>query len=150
MILSLLLSSVVPGGSLPRRVLYVAKYLSSQTNQEILTQRHALIVTLEKILANYDAMLCPVCTRAAFPHSWRGKPLEVDGQKLSYMMAGSAYSIVFNLTGSPVVVIPIGLTKDGLPVGIQIVGKRDRDMELLTIAEKLTEATKGFQKPPGY
>jgi amidase len=66
------------------------------------------------------------------------------------MMGGTAHSIVFNLTGSPVVVIPIGLTKDGLPVGIQIVGKRDRDMELLTIAEKLTEATKGFQKPPGY
>jgi amidase len=150
MILSLLLSSVIPGGSLPRRVLYVAKYLSLQTNREVLTQRHALIMTFEKILANYDAMLCPVCTRAAFPHSWRGKPLEVDGQKLSYVMGGTAHSTVFNLTGSPVVVIPIGLTQDGLPVGIQIVGKRDRDMELLTIAEKLTEATEGFQKPPGY
>lgn len=150
MILSLLLSSVVPGGSLPRRVLHVAKYLSSQTNREVLTQRHALIVTFEKILANYDAMLCPVCTREAFPHSWRGKPIEVDGQKLSYMMAGSAHSTVFNLTGSPVVVIPIGLTKDGLPVGIQVVGKRGQDMELLAVAEKLTEATKGFQKPPGY
>jgi amidase len=150
MILLLLLSSVVPGGSLPRRVLYVAKYLSSQTNREVLTQRHALIMTFEKILANCDAMLCPVCTRAAFPHSWRGKPIEVDSQKLSYMMGGSAHSTVFNLTGSPVVVIPIGLTKDGLPVGIQVVGKRGRDMELLTIAEKLAQATEGFQRPPGY
>ncbi len=56
----------------------------------------------------------------------------------------------FNLTGNPVVVIPIGQTPNGLPVGMQIVGKRWREMELLAIAQKIDQAIGAFQQPSGY
>ncbi len=37
-----------------------------------------------------------------------------------------------------------------LPIGVQVVGRRWRDMELLAVAEALTEVTGDFQPPPGY
>jgi amidase len=58
--------------------------------------------------------------------------------------------VPFNLTGHPVVVIPVGQTKDGLPIGMQIVGKRWKEMELLAIAQQLTQITGDFQRPSGY
>ncbi len=66
------------------------------------------------------------------------------------MMASGAYTVPFNLTGHPVVVIPISQTEDGLAVGMQIVGKRWKEMELLSIAQQIDNAIGGFQYPPGY
>ena len=56
----------------------------------------------------------------------------------------------FNYSGHPAVVIPIGQTQKGLPIGLQIVGNRWREMELLTIAGQIEEILDGFQRPPGY
>jgi amidase len=65
-------------------------------------------------------------------------------------MASGAYVVPFNLTGHPVVVIPIGQTQDGLPIGMQIVGKRWQDMELLAIAQEIDRVVGRFQRPPSY
>jgi Asp-tRNA(Asn)/Glu-tRNA(Gln) amidotransferase A subunit family amidase len=54
------------------------------------------------------------------------------------------------IIGNPVVVLPVGRSKEGLPLGIQVVGRRGQDMELLAVAEALTEVTGPFQHPPGY
>jgi amidase len=56
----------------------------------------------------------------------------------------------FNLSGHPAVVIPIRQTQNGLPIGLQIVGKRWREMELLAIAQEIDNAIGGFQPPSGY
>lgn len=53
----------------------------------------------------------------------------------------------FNLSGHPVVVIPIGQTHNGLPIGMQVVGKRWREMELLAIAQELDQVIDAFQNP---
>ena len=47
-------------------------------------------------------------------------------------------------------VVPIGFTKDGLPIGMQIAGKRWKEMELLSIAEQIVEIIGDFQRPLGY
>jgi len=73
----------------------------------------------------------------------------VDGRKVPYFMASAAYTMPFNLTGHPVVVVPIGQTQTGLPIGMQIVGKRWKEMELLAIAQQLSEITQGFRCPSG-
>ena len=66
-------------------------------------------------------------------------------------MAASAHSTVFNLSGHPAVVIPVARSKEGLPIGVQLVGRRWREMDLLAIAEQVSaEVTGGFQRPPGY
>ncbi|MDY6898200.1 MAG: amidase [Cyanobacteriota bacterium] len=112
-----------------------------------LTQRDNLIAQMDRELEQWDVWLCPVAMTAAFTHRVKGAAIEVDGKKVPYQMANGAYLVPFNLTGHPVVVIPIGFTSDGLPIGMQIVGKRWKEMELLSVAEELDEIISGFQIP---
>jgi amidase len=48
-----------------------------------------------------------------------------------------AYTAPFNLTGSPVVVLPLGRSAEGLPIGVQVVGSRWQDMKVLALAEAI-------------
>ena len=122
-----------------------------------LSQRDVFIAKMERFLSDWDVWLCPVAALPAYPHLPSRNPIEqlratveVDGQKIPYLLATSVYTGLFNLTGNPVVVLPLTSTKEGLPIGLQVVGKRWDDMTLLAIAEQLTCVTGDFQFPPGY
>ncbi|ARV60774.1 amidase [Nostocales cyanobacterium HT-58-2] len=117
---------------------------------EALTQRDRLIAQMDKELQQWDVWLCPVAMTTAFTHRAKGEAVDVEGRKVPYMMASGVYTVPFNLTGHPVVVIPIGQTKNGLPIGMQIVGKRWREMELLAIAQEINKVVSTFQHPSGY
>jgi amidase len=117
---------------------------------QALQERDYLIAQMEQALLQWDVWLCPVAMTTAFTHRPKGEAVEVDGKKVPYFMASGAYTMPFNLTGHPVVVIPIGQTRDGLPIGMQIVGKRWREMELLAIATELNKVIGEFQPPSGY
>ena len=114
---------------------------------QALTKRDRLIAQMDRFLADWDAYLCPVSSVTAFPHQPKGKPIKVNGTKLPYTTACGGYATLFNFTGHPVVVIPIGKSQAGLPIGMQIIGKRWQDLELLTIAEKIDEVVEDFQHP---
>jgi amidase len=106
------------------------------------------------------ALLCwllPVSAVPAFPHTPTGNiigqfraSLAVDGRPTPYDTATAAWARPFNLTGSPVAVLPVAQSKEGLPIGIQHVGRRWGDMALLAVAEALTEVTGPCRRPPGY
>nr|MBP7322871.1 amidase [Deltaproteobacteria bacterium] len=125
-----------------------------------MAQRDALIASLESFLAEWDAWLCPVSSTPAFQHLspsfYSGShpvytaPLYVDSQPLDYLVANMSYTTIFNLTGSPVVTIPAGATSEGLPIGIQVVGRRWYDMKLLAVADKIADVADAFKNPPGY
>ncbi|AFY33671.1 amidase [Calothrix sp. PCC 7507] len=114
---------------------------------ETLTQRDRFIAQMDGELAQWDAWLCPVAMTPAFTHRERGAAILVDDRSVPYSMASGAYVVPFNLTGHPVVVIPIGQTQNGLPIGMQIVGKRWREMELLAIAQELDQVIHAFRNP---
>jgi amidase len=115
-----------------------------------LMKRDALISALEQFFTSWDALLCPVAVAPAFPHCESGTPIQVDDQQVSYRMATIGYTCPFNLTGHPVVVMPLTRSAGGLPIGVQIVGRRWDDMRLLSLAIWLAERAKPFQVPPGY
>jgi amidase len=117
---------------------------------EALTRRDKLISQLEEFLSGWDAWLCPVTAGAAFKHCKMGQPIDIDGSKMPYFTANMSFTSVFNLTGNPVVVLPAGHSSDGLPIGIQVIGRRWQDMHLLSVAEALTEVTGPFQAPSGF
>ncbi|MBW4636502.1 MAG: amidase [Iphinoe sp. HA4291-MV1] len=117
---------------------------------QALEERDRLIAQMEQALLQWDVWLCPVAMTTAFTHRPKGEAVEVDGKKVPYFMASGAYTMPFSLTGHPVVVIPIGQTKNGLPIGMQIVGKRWREMELLAIAQEINKVVGAFQHPSGY
>jgi amidase len=68
---------------------------------------------------------------------------------VSYWLV-SAHGALFNYTGHPAVVTPCGLDRQGLPIGLQLVGGRWSESRLLGIAAALTPLTGGFHRPPGY
>jgi len=67
-----------------------------------------------------------------------------------YFIAGTAYTSPFNLTGHPSVVLPLTRSKDGLPIGVQLVAKRWSEPELLALAQKVALITGPFTPPPNY
>ncbi|MBD1929966.1 amidase [Trichocoleus sp. FACHB-90] len=133
--------------------------LSMKRYAEALTRRDVLIQRMEQFLSNWDAWICPVTPGAAFRHhktlkvfgSPFGGSIEVDDTTVPYWSWGTSYTSVFNLTGNPVVTIPVGFTKTGLPIGVQLVGRRWQDMRLLSVAEAVSQLTGSIaQKPLGY
>lgn len=63
----------------------------------------------------------------------------IDGTSYPHAVANGVYLMPFNLSGHPAVVMPISQTQSGLPIGLQIVGKRWCEMELLAIAQELDQ-----------
>ncbi len=124
--------------------------LNMKRYAEALTQRDRLISQLEVFLSQWDAWLCPVTVGSAFQHCKAGQPIEIDGRAVPYFTANMSFTTIFNMTGNPVVVLPAGRTKDGLPIGIQVVGRLWNDMALLSAAEALADVTGAFQPPPGF
>lgn len=117
---------------------------------ELLTRRDYLISHMDEALQPWDVWLCPVAMTTAFTHRPKGAAIEIERRKVPYFLANAAYTMLFNLTGHPVIVIPIGQTKNGLPIGMQIVGKRWQEMELLAIAKEIDRVAGVFKHPPGY
>jgi amidase len=120
-----------------------------------LNRRDAYITCLETFLNDRDAWFVPVASMPAFLHRPQGHSIDVDGKNISYSMAAGAYTSLFNLTGNPVTVLPLtsqvmSMDSTGLPIGVQVVGRRWRDLELLNLAEQLSEITGRFARPPGY
>lgn len=125
-----------------------------------LNKRDVFIHRLEEFLKDYDAWIVPVTTTAAHKHieperyvgpvPLYDSQIRVDNKELPYFTANMSFTTIFNLTGHPVVVIPIALSKDGLPIGIQIVGRRGMDMQLLQLAQKLDANTTPIGSPPDY
>ncbi|GAB4379614.1 MAG: amidase [Elainellaceae cyanobacterium] len=117
---------------------------------EALTERDRFIAQLDMALESWDAWLTPVAATPAFTHCPNWNAIEVNGRTYPHGVANGAYTMPFNLSGHPAVVIPIGQTTNGLPIGMQIIGKRWKEMELLAIAQQLNTVIDGFQHPPGY
>ena len=111
----------------------------------ILTQRDRIMTQTDRFMAQWDAWICPVSISPAFDHCNFDRSIEVDGVKFPYLLACGGYTMPLNLTGSPVVVIPIGQSE--IPIGVQIVGKRWRDKELLAIALLISSVVGNEQHP---
>jgi amidase len=149
-------SARFPGGALAQGLLKGIAG-NSRTYLEALTKRDDLIRQIEGFLSRWDVWLCPVTCGAAFPHfPLRGdfnsafQTLKVDEQTVPYLVWGLTHTPIFNITGNPVVTLPVGKTQAGLPIGIQVIGKRGRDQELLAIAQSLMEISGEYQRPPNF
>ena len=117
---------------------------------ETLTERDRFIAQIDEALEPWDVWLTPVAATPAFTHRPAWSAIDIEGKSYPHAVANGAYTIPFNLSGHPAVVIPIGQTQNSLPIGLQIVGKRWREMELLAIAQELNKVVGDFRHPSGY
>jgi Asp-tRNA(Asn)/Glu-tRNA(Gln) amidotransferase A subunit family amidase len=102
----------------------------------------------EKILVQmrkYPVLICPTAAIPAFRHGER--EWQVEGKTVKYLDAWS-YCEWFNLLGLPAVVVPTGHSDEGLPIGVQIVGRPWEEEVVLAVAAKLEEQRGPWQAPP--
>ena len=102
---------------------------------------------------SYDVVLAPVLMRPAFRHdhtsNWHKRVLEVNGVERHYMdvLIWAGPAVVSYLPAS---VAPVGLTSEGKPVGIQIIGPHLEDRTTIAVAGMFEEILGGFTPPKGW
>ena len=96
--------------------------------------RSTLWFKLVKIFETYDAILTPTLPITPFPFI-QNYPETINGQKMESYFDWFAPTLVFSLFGLPAISVPSGLTDEGLPAGLQIVGRRFSEDLLVRMAE---------------
>jgi len=119
--------------------------LTAQELLNTLLARDVLRANLLAKMEEFPILICPACAVPAFRHGER--EWTVQGRKVEYLKAMS-YSQWFNLLGNPAAVVPVGSSPEGLPIGVQIVGRPWEEEAVLAVAAKVEEACGGFRRPP--
>jgi Asp-tRNA(Asn)/Glu-tRNA(Gln) amidotransferase A subunit family amidase len=103
--------------------------------------RHAFFRAMTEFFETYRLLVTPTLAVAPFPHPGdaRPGPTHAAGREIDPFL-GWLLTYHFNLTGQPAISIPCGLTDDGLPLGLQIVGRPGADADVLRAASALEEA----------
>jgi amidase len=116
-------------------------------------ERHHMRLAWADFFQEYDLLLCPTATTVAFPHHQQGERWErmlmVNGQPQpsTTQMFWAGYSCNFYL---PSTVAPAGLSREGLPVGVQIIGPQYGDYTCIHFARLLEQEFYRFTPPPGF
>jgi amidase len=102
--------------------------------------RHKLLTQMQE----FPLLLCPVCAVPAFRHGERS--WIIDGRQVEYLDA-MRYSQWFNLLAAPAAVMPVGRSPQGLPIGVQVVGRPFEDEIVLKVASVIDHEF-GYVPPP--
>jgi Asp-tRNA(Asn)/Glu-tRNA(Gln) amidotransferase A subunit family amidase len=94
-------------------------------------------------MSDYPVLLCPVCSVPAFRHGER--EWKVDSREVDYLDA-MRYTQWFNTLGAPAVVVPVGQSPEGLPIGVQIAARPFEDEIALGIA-RVVDREFGYRAP---
>jgi Asp-tRNA(Asn)/Glu-tRNA(Gln) amidotransferase A subunit family amidase len=95
-------------------------------------------------MEQYPILLCPAAAIPAFRHGERSWLIE--DQTVDYLDAWSCTEF-FNLLGNPAAVVPVGHSSEGLPIGVQIVGRPWEEEQVLSVAAKLEDECGAWRIP---
>ena len=95
---------------------------------------------------NYDLLLTPTMPLPAFSLG-SDTPIGSDGSSWDDW---SPFTYPFNLTGQPAATVPCGFTSNGLPVGLQIVGRHYDEVSVLRAARAFEAANPEHRKTPAF
>lgn len=109
------------------------------TLQKALPERTALYRRVQAIFDHADILVTPTVAAPPPPVTQRAdEPLVIDGKPLGPLRrTWYCYTIPFNPSGNPAMSVPCGFTKDGLPIGLQIVGPWHAEQRLVAVAAAL-------------
>jgi amidase len=130
-----------------REFLSIAESVPPITATELLNAWAELDVLREKTLEamrEFPVLLCPVASIPAFKHGERS--WSVESQQVEYLDA-VRHTQWFNVLAAPAVVVPVGRSPEGLPIGVQVVARPFEDETALGIASVIDSAF-GFRPPP--
>ena len=112
---------------------------------KISIQRDAWRVQLAEFMERYPIILGPTFCTTAFTHG--ATEVDIDGKNFPYILA--SWPVAWgNCAGLPGAVVPCGKDREGLPIGLQIVGRAFGEETVLAVAKAAETALGGYQKPP--
>jgi aspartyl-tRNA(Asn)/glutamyl-tRNA(Gln) amidotransferase subunit A len=117
-----------------------ADYLKAQQARQVIRKAWS------EVLTSVDCLLTPT---APVPAGRFGqKNAELPGGETSMLRACLGLTLPFNVTGHPAVSVPCGFTGEGLPVGMQLVGRPFDEATILRIAHHYQQATDWHRREP--
>lgn len=119
--------------------------LTADTMLEAWIGRDTLRARFLAQMRQYPMLLCPAAAIPAFRHGERS--WTIDGKTVTYLDAWS-YTEWFNLLGNPGAVVPVSHSVEGLPIGVQIVGRPWEEEQVLSVATVLEEQCGAWRIPP--
>ena len=135
-----------------------AEVLSHRQWLQLDAERRRMQRQWEDVFSAVDVVLCPVNPVTAYPHDPRpdlvadidhriARTIEVNGVPRPYLDQ-LVWTTVVGMARLPATVAPVGLSRTGLPVGMQIVGSALSDRTTIAFAQHLAEVVGGFTPPP--
>jgi Asp-tRNA(Asn)/Glu-tRNA(Gln) amidotransferase A subunit family amidase len=119
--------------------------LTGETLLDAWVRRDAARAQFFAQMQRYPILLCPPAAVPAFRHGERS--WQVEGKTVNYLDAWS-YTEFFNLLGNPAAVVPVGRSPEGLPIGVQIVGRPWEEEQVLSVAAALEKQCGAWKIPP--
>ncbi len=107
--------------------------------------RDMLRTKVARQMSRFPILLCPPAAVPAFRHGERS--WMVEGKTVPYLDAWS-YAEWFNVLGNPAAVVPVSHSGEGLPVGVQIVGKPWEEEQVLSVAAVIERECNAWRLPP--
>jgi amidase len=112
-----------------------------------LATRDRMRAGLLREMENVPLILAPVSGVHAFKHRERRWP--TDAKPIGLFEAMMPVT-PWNLLGMPAVTVPFSVSEEGLPIGVQIIGRPWEEELILEVAVRLEEARGPFPAPPGF
>ena len=122
------------------------RHITMADYQKMRLVKYAYCAEIHRFFADWDFLLTPAVSVAAFPAEllqpahWPQHPWD--------WLSWAEFSYPFNLSGNPAASVPCGFTKEGLPVGLQIVGRRFDDLGVLQMSAAFESARPWASKRP--
>ncbi len=121
-------------------------------------QREQYRAAYRTFFREWDVLLAPITLISAFPHLKLAWPREAKDFEHTITVNGAAvayelqlvYPGIATLSGQPATAFPVGLTRAGLPIGLQAIGPYLEDRTPIHFATLLERECGGFRRPPGY
>lgn len=93
--------------------------------------------SIARFFENHDILVIPTVAQTARPHGELNQNADLSGQEWWDQLQGyMPYTAMFNVTGQPSISLPLGVSMDGLPIGVQIVARFGAEALLLRIARQ--------------
>jgi amidase len=110
-------------------------------------KRTALFHRVREFMQNYNFLALPVSQVPPFPLE-QEYVSEINGMKMETYLDWMRSCYYITVTGQPAISVPSGFTKEGLPVGLQLVGRPQDDLGVLQLAYAFEKATGFYKKVP--
>jgi aspartyl-tRNA(Asn)/glutamyl-tRNA(Gln) amidotransferase subunit A len=131
---------------MPHLVEAIMTPMSDHQITDAIMVRKAVANKSWKFMRKYDLLLTPTIAVPAFAQGIQG-PETIEGKKAAPFQ-WIAFTFPFNMTGQPAASVPAGFTKDGLPIGLQIVGRHLDDATVLRASAAFEAASPWKDKWP--